>query len=725
MLVEPSPEGGSSTGHARGLRPVLRDLIDAAWSLLTTATGFGAGIAAVDGVSARGPLPVVGAALVVFAGDALLRPVLRHLAVLGSAAYALLLGLLAQLAIITAALSWTPDVSTTGWRATLLVLVIATAVMAAGRWLIGAADSSYVLGHLLNRPSLRRAAWDPGAGEDGSAIAVPPGLLVVQLDGVSRTVLRRAIDAGLAPTIARWLATGSHTLTGWWAQLPSTTPASQAGMLHGDDREVVAFRWWDREVERLVVTNRPADAAIVEARMSTGEGLLAGGGVAVSTMFSGDADTSLLVMSRAAQRRGLGPGQSYIRFFASPFVLSRTLLLSVTEMVKELYQGHRQRVRGVLPRVPRRGAYVVLRGITNAFLRDLDVALVAEHMQRGAPVIFVDLVDYDEIAHHAGPERPEALRALEGLDGVLGLLEEVARVTTRRYRVVVVSDHGQALGPTFEQVEGRSLTELVRALMDTAAADTVQARSGEEWGPVNALLSSSLGNLAASTGGVVLGPDRTQARIARRTDLPELAVIASGNLGMMWFPRRPDAPDLAELDGQWPALVPGLVACPSIGVTMVRTAEFGPVAIGTKGLHRLRDGIVDGRDPLTPYGPRAAADLLRLSALPHCGDVVVISRVDGAGRVNAFEELVGSHGGLGGLQYDALLVHPSRWTLATDLADVSSGSPELVGACAVHAQLLRWMRQEGLRPEEAPLEGLVGDRWRPQRLAEEGTRPPC
>ena len=761
MLVDAAPVVRTRTGRARGLRPVLRDLTDAAWCLLTTATGFGAGIAAVDGVSARGPVPVIGASLVVFAGDALLRPVLRRLAVLGSAAFALLLGLLAQLLIISAALSWTPDVSTTGWRASLLVLIIAAAVMAAGRWLIGAGDSSYVLGNLLNRRSRRRAAGRRAAGRraaarlaaggltadglaadglaaaEGSAgVPMQPGLLVVQLDGVSRTLLRRAVDAGLAPTVARWLATGSHVLTGWWAQVPSTTPASQAGLLHGNDDQVVAFRWWDRGLERLVVTNRPADAAIVEARMSTGEGLLAGGGVAVSTMFSGDAETSLLVMSRAAQRRGLGPAQSYIRFFASPFVLSRALLLSVTEMVKELYQGHRQRTRGVLPRVPRRGAYVVLRGITNAFLRDLDVALVAEHMQRGAPVIFVDLVDYDEIAHHAGPERPESLRALEGLDGVLNLLEQVGRVAPRRYRVVVLSDHGQSLGPTFEQVEGRNLTELVRDLMDARAADTVQARSGEEWGPLNALLTSSLGNLKGSGGGVVLGPDRTVARTALRADLPELAVIASGNLGMVWFPRLPDCPDLARLDELWPALVPGLVACFSIGITMVRTAEFGPVAIGPKGLHRLRDGLVDGHDPLTPYGPRAAGDLLRLSSLAHCGDLVLISRVDATGRVNAFEGLVGSHGGLGGLQNDALLLHPARWTLAADLVhsdgvggssgvggggvNGGAGGPELVGATTVHHQLLRWMRQEGLRRDEVATGGLDVEGMR-----ERGPLPPC
>ena len=33
----------------------------------------------------------------------------------------------------------------------------------------------------------------------------------------------------------------------------------------------------------------------------------------------------------------------------------------------------------------------------------------------------------------------------------------------------------------------------------------------------------------------------------------------------------------------------------------------------------------------------------------------------------AFEELVGSHGGLGGWQTDALLVHPAGWPLRAGL----------------------------------------------------------
>jgi hypothetical protein len=121
--------------------------------------------------------------------------------------------------------------------------------------------------------------------------------------------------------------------------------------------------------------------------------------------------------------------------------------------------------------------------------------------------------------------------------------------------------------------------------------------------------------------------------------------------------------------------------------------EDGPVALGTSGSHRLRDGIVQGIDPLLPYGPRARHDLLRHQEAEHVGDLVLISCVDPVTEeVAAFEELVGSHGGLGGWQTEAVLVHPARWP--------TTGA-ELDGPDAVHFQLVEWLAMLGLRTRSA------------------------
>lgn len=686
----------------------LSDVGDALLGLVTTALGLGIAVALVEGVAASNPGSVVLAALLVAAGDLVLRPPLRVLARAGGAAGALVAGLGAQVLVAWLALTVVPGVRVANPWAVVQVLLITALVMAVGRWVWGASDSDYVVADVLRRARARARR----AGEGGGAVPDdrPPGLLVVQLDGVGAPVLAQAVDAGLVPTMARWLADGTHALRPWWAQAPSTTPASQAGLLHGAADAICSFRWWDHDAGRLVVTNHPDDAALVERRLSDGRGLLAGGGAAVATMFSGDADRQLLVMSQA--RRGIGPGTSYLRFFASPFVLARAVTLTAGEMVKELYQGRRQRVRDVRPRVPRRGWYVVLRGVTNVLLRDLATSLVAEQLVRGAPVVYVDLVDYDEIAHHAGPTRPEALRALEGLDRVLDTLVRVAEAAPRDYRVVVLSDHGQSLGATFAQEHGRPLPEVVQALLAEPGAAAVHAAGDEEWGPLNAFLSSAVARHGEDRS-VVLGPAGRERRADRDAapeaagDLPDVAVTGSGNLGMVWFPRAGRRLALEEVERRRPGLVRGLAATPGIGLVLVDTAARGLVAVGAGGIAWLEpaDGPpeVDGADPLAPYGPRAAADLRRLGRLPHMGDLVLLSTVTPGGHVHAFEGQVGSHGGLGGDQNHAVLLHPVALAVDDDLLAEVAGERMPVGADRVHEQLLRWARSLGLR------DGVAGE----------------
>ncbi|MGN8246373.1 alkaline phosphatase family protein [Cellulomonas soli] len=724
------PAAGSAPdadGHAvvrpRTWRPTLQDVGDAGVGLLTTAVGLGVAIAVVDGASAQQPWSVLLAAVVVGVGDALLRPALRVLASVAGAVGALVAGLAGQVVLTWVALSVVPGLHVADTWSVVEVLVVTGAVMAAGRWLWGANDSEYVIADVLRRARAhaRRAGTlpdDPPLG-DGR----PPGLLVVQLDGVGAPVLAGAMEAGLAPTMQRWVSSGEYVWSPWWARVPSTTPASQAGLLHGDSSVVPAFRWWDRGLGRLVVTNHPADAALVERRVADGQGLLAGGGTAISTMFSGDAARAYLVMSRTrtrgsrGERAGFGPGPSFVRFFAGPFVLTRAVGLSVGEMVKELYQARRQRVRDVRPRISRGGWFVVLRGVTNVLLRDLNTSLVAEALVRGDPTVFVDLVDYDEIAHHAGPTRPESLRALEGVDRVLGILEKVVEVAPRAYRVVVLSDHGQALGATFEQVEGRSLLDVVRTLMAEPHAPGLQSADGEQWGPFNAFLSAltsrpgvgrghdergrrgvadtpAEGAGAPTVGGAGAGPALEQ--------LPEVVVAASGNLGLVWFPRSDRPLALEDLHERWPGLVGGLVALDAVGVVVVDTRTRGLVAVGSQGVVHLEDDEVpaQGQDPLAPYGPRARADLARAARLAHTGDLLVVSAVSGpvgARHVHAFEGQIGSHGGLGGDQNEAFVLHPADWELDADLLERVGERTMMVGAEQVHRQLVRWLRKAGIR----------------------------
>ena len=669
--------------------PSRSDLADALVALATTTLGLAVALGVVRGVSVERPITLLAAGVAVGVGDLLVAPLLRPLARIGRAGGAFVAGVGAQLLVTWAALQLVPGVTLTSGWAVVEVLVLCGLAMAVGRWVWAGPGNRYVVDGVVRR--LRRGARRAGRPQD--AAGRPPGLLVVILDGVGASVLETAMAAGMAPTMQRWCDDGSHRLERWWARLPSTTPATQAGILHGDSSSIPAFRWWDRELGRLVVANRPLDATMIEDRLSTGDGLLAGGGVAVSLMLSGDAATSFLVMSRGRRRGpggGLGPGQGYLRFFAAPFVVVRAFTVTLGEMLKELYQGRRQRLHHVVPRIGRGGWYVPLRALTNVLLRDLVTSVVAHALADGAPVVAVDLVDYDEIAHHAGPTRPESMRALEGLDGVLGTLETVLPWAPREYRVVVLSDHGQTLGAPYSQVAGRSLLDTIRALMAVPETAAVDSAGGEDFGPVNALLTEVFGPAPGRPG---------RPRAGRRTagDVPEVVVGASGNLGVVWFPRYAQRPTLEDLQDSYPGLVAGLAADRGVGVVVVQTRDRGPVAVGPRGLSLLARDEVDGEDPLTVYGPRARADLLRAAGLGNAADMVVVSAMTPGGQVHAFETQVGSHGGLGGEQSWPFLLHPTTWPVDEAAREDVGGRAVLVGAEAVHDQLVAWMRSAGLR----------------------------
>ncbi|MET1231428.1 MAG: phage holin family protein, partial [Candidatus Limnocylindrales bacterium] len=70
-----------------------------------------------------------------------------------------------------------------------------------------------------------------------------PGVVIIQIDGLSHPVMRNQIRAGRAPVMSRWLRSDGYRLSRWEAMLPSQTSASQAGILHGNNDGIPAFRW--------------------------------------------------------------------------------------------------------------------------------------------------------------------------------------------------------------------------------------------------------------------------------------------------------------------------------------------------------------------------------------------------------------------------------------------------------------------------------------------------
>src|SRR3954451_5765017 len=301
-----------------------------------------------------------------------------------------------------------------------------------------------------------------------------PGLFFLEIDGLAHDVLLRAIRDGNAPTMAGWLRSGSYRLTRWETDWSSQTGACQAGLLHGDNDDMPAFRWWEKDAGKAIVTNHPRDAMEIERRHSNGRGLLFSNGASRANIVSGDAPHSLLTMSTALKRDRPGRiGQDYFAYFAYPYNLMRTIALCFREIWSELSSAAQQRRRDVQPRIERGFVYSLMRAWATIIQRDLQVEAIIADMYAGLPVAYTTFLAYDEVAHHSGIERSDALATLRQVDRQIGRIAAARRFAPRPYRLVVLSDHGQSQGATFLQRYGISLEDVVREAAETGAVGVV------------------------------------------------------------------------------------------------------------------------------------------------------------------------------------------------------------------------------------------------------------
>lgn len=670
----------TSVTRSRGVRITDLARLAAAWAASTVAlivTG-----ALVPGFSATSWWDYAAVAAAAGIVGLVFRPLLVEISARVGWLAVLLAALLGQALIMYAAIRLVPGIESTPWTAFVATWVSA-AVGTLLSWTTTAGTDDGLITSLAGRTRRQPALTDPEVD----------GVLFVQLDGVPFPVLQWAVQSGGVPHIRRWLSSGEYTLREWTPQLPCTTPASQMGILHGTVDGIPAFRWYDRELNRVLVANRPADARVIEGRHSNGRGLLCDDGVSISNLFTGDAARSLLTMSRVEISRGsTQTRRAFAWFFTSPNGFMRSFTRTVGEILKERWQARRQVKRDLDPRVHRDWTFALLRAVTNGILRDLNTALVAEELHRGTKCIYVDYVDYDEIAHHAGMFRPEALASLDGLDRTLGSLAQLAGSAARRYRLVVLSDHGQSQGTPFADRYGQTLGDLCAELMK----ETVQNvdASVEGLGRADSIAGDIAtggltGKLAVRAGEGLAKAQHTQTSAPGDGAEEPVVVLGSGNLGLVYV-RGDRRWTLQGLAKEWPALVPGLAGHPGIGFVAGIDEEGRAWAVGSSGRRNIGSGDVEGTDPLADFGFHAPRVLLRALRQPEAPDLYVNSTVDPmTNDVAAFEGLVGSHGGLGGWQDRAVLLGP---------ADLMAGLPERIeGADELHRVLVAMLESCGQR----------------------------
>jgi uncharacterized membrane protein YvlD (DUF360 family) len=660
----------------------------ATWAIETA--GLAAMLRYLPGVTVAHWENAIVAALVIGLLNALVRPAILLLtASLGIVPFLIVALLLNGLLVLVAA--WiVPGFQVDGVLTAFLVAFGLAAINAVLTTLLSLGDDDAFYRNVIRQLARRMVA----TGALGQ-----PGYVIVQIDGLAEPVLRRALREGRMPTLASWLATGTHRLVGWECEVPSMTTSTQAGILHGAHGEVPAFYWYEKKHCRLRSSANPYDLHDVQEHVANGRGLLHDDGVSISNLFSGDAPRTIMTVGTLTDRDGWlqADPHDYLGYLLNPYNLYRGIVGIIGEALLETWEAIRQWLRDERPRIRRLGLFTVHRGAANVLLRDATTWSVIAAIYRGHRIIYCDYQGYDEVGHFAGPETGDAVATLASIDRQIRQIARAASEAPRRYQLVVLSDHGQTTSPVFQAEYGQPLDELVRQTIDAGPTLRCSGGKAEAARYVGAFLNdlarsdglrgrSARRLLSTRRGSAVIDPVGEQLRRAS-AEQAQVVVTSSGSLAHIYFAEEPASLCLEQICTRYPGLLEALVAHEGIGLVLVRGRSHGPTVFGKRGVRELDpDRATEGEDPLAPFGEHAAGFMRRLAQYEYGGDIVVNGTYDPSKRwVIGFDDLVGAHGGFGGAQTRPFLVNPAGWT---------DEPPALVGSVAVHRFLRRHTASE-------------------------------
>ena len=525
-----------------------------------------------------------------------------------------------------------------------------------------------------------------------------PGLIILEIDGLSLNVLKKAIDKNLMPTIKNWIEK-THTLKEWETDLSSQTGASQAGILHGNNRDIVAYRWVEKKNNnKIMVSGKLNHAPIIESRISDGNGLLSDNGVSITNMFTGDSPNPVLTSSRFKIFKNTY-NRSLDVVFLEAYSFQRIFILFLWEILVEIKSQIMHEIKDIKPRLRRNLIYATIRAGANVLLREVATnTLIGSILKGDMDSAYLSYVGYDEVAHHSGVEDEDVWNVLKKIDLQFNRIKKAEKLSDRDYKFVILSDHGQGNGATFKQKYKITLANYVRSLLPEdmkvynkkeiqdhfrdayvtqnkqieTLIEKVDEIKNTDFFSQNTKIQSfkeliHYENIEEFRKKYASNLDYIRKHISnqlttKKAKNSELIVLGSGNLGLIYLTQWKKRLKYEEIILMFPNLIPGLVKHDGIGFIVVDSFTNGPMVIGQDGIYYLNTDEIVGTNPLKNFGKNAAKHIKRHNTFNNMPDILVNSFYNPeSDEICAFEELIGSHGGLGGSQTRPFIIYPSEW----------------------------------------------------------------
>ncbi len=530
------------------------------------------------------------------------------------------------------------------------------------------------------------------------------GLIVVQLDGLSYSRLKRALAQRRMPFLRQLLRKGKVRLQRFSSELPTSTPAFQGGFFYGSNDNIPGFQFYDKR-ERYYYRMGRSDCAYRIESEFTNPGLLRGGSV-FSCVFTGEADGALFVFSTllAPQRWRFvfRVWDIFLLTVLNVVAILKIAGLVVLEIILALYDSVRWFLQtGTLRRELE---FVALRVLLTIVTRELITLGSIIDVYRGVPVIYLNYLGYDEHAHQRGPDSRVALWTLKGIDRCIERLYKATLYSERAYDFYIVSDHGQCAVRPFEAIAGETLGEFLQSQLDKLLVES-HLRQDDRSAQLSATLEG-LQQLERWMPRLFRRPlrayiRRTQKQLVKLTEevdldvLLDVFVVSSGPVAFVYWTQIPEPLTYEQLEQIHPHLVDKLLAHDGIGMISVRLADGDVLVRGRHGQaivgeFSLRTSGVLPCDS-SPRRREILAQIRRLTLFSRAGDLCIWGGGAPAGHVSYSFEF-GAHSGWTDEETQTFIISPAYVT--EDFSRIYQ-----------HPQFYEYFRRYAVFAEPADIEG--------------------
>ena len=437
------------------------------------------------------------------------------------------------------------------------------------------------------------------------------GLIIVLVDGLGYRPLKQALEKKFCRFFSKLIKKG-YSIYPYFCGVPAATTATEAELFFGTSENIPGFTWFDRSLSQFIRGNRGESIVGFERNMRKKTQLLTSGSCILGIYSAGATQCNLsgTELNLKSPMKAFRKLHYFLFIFLNPIRLILICYLIFKSIFASIIISGKEKSKRKLILLLKAAFSRIFLGNIASYIAELEIA-------RETPVLFIDYVLYDEFAHEYGMDDKISSSSLRLINWYCESLYKTAKKSKREYDFMILSDHGQTSSRSLKKPN--HLEKIVQDALNDPSYHVL------------------------ITFGFLSPVQKDKSAF----------LVPAGSSVQIYFSERLKKPhNLQELEKKFPNIIVKLLKNHEVGWVLVREDKDTQIFIGKHGTIEFMNGkikkIVGSPFNNLIMDNRIASSLARYAAFENNGDLVLFGDVDDDGKLYAFEDHKGTHGGFYG-----------------------------------------------------------------------------